>query len=361
MAENRIILGGKTVLHLDGGSKHIPISEPALVASVDWLAVAAALGLTPPEQSIFLRIFRDEMPLGQIPPDLGISTYEATQTRKRMYEKLGLGGKHIEGCLSIAPAIDSLRPVFHERLPSGRRVWSAARLGPDFPDVMLREKFLHLICQRDPEKRWFSGIRGSHLGAPVKPIDNLKTSLATERNALARISDRLHQARLANEGAEDDLKAALADLKKIEITSIVEDSDWPGPELRKRLTLLQNDFRHRQSELEAAEAARTQQASIVEKLEAELLARRVEVCAQELSPLVSELRTLVAAAEKKALECRNVAARDGLDGIQFQNLLVPYDVADPWAGSTEPRFAELRAIGGLFILANIHAQYGQVA
>ncbi len=151
-------------------------------------------------------------------------------------------------------------------------------------------------------------------------IENLKKQLAAETALLQRINERLHKSRVAVDSADRALSAAQAELKKDQVQAVLEERDSPSPELRKKLSGLQNALHHSQAELEGAREAQRLQAVKVDVLAAGCESRELEAHRIAFEPARKELfaafATLIAAAVKVDATLAQTGPAD-LDAILF--------------------------------------------
>ena len=327
----------KRALSLDGTRvPEMPAVEASMWAVVNWDGFATAAAFTRFERSVFLHIWRDNVPRYRVHQLIGCTPREVALAYAAILTKMRIGGAH--GHVSFQSMPDSLRPAFRERLQGGGRPWALGQVGPEFAEIMAEEKYIGLLSQRDPsffEKRGvFCPVQ---VGANMqRSIEKLRADATAERTRMIRIGERLHRPHLDHEAAEKELAATQAEIGAAEAQAIIEDKPSPGPAMRGKLAKLQTALHSAEVEFRAVATAHRLREKL-EGIESEITLRHHEAFALKLKSPAAELQSLMEALTAKAIECDEVAREFGIDGINFATSL--FQVADPSQWSSSPRMA----------------------
>lgn len=225
------------------------------------------------------------LPLVTAARALGWTFWRADRTRKRLARKITRLRSTTDSFRRVVDDIPGVSfPQYQERLDSGRRCWSMRVLPPAYLEVVLQGTPIAKELNLNKVSRTTKGK-----GVYVKPIEKLKTELVNERALLGRIEERLHRSRLTVEAAETALDQAQAELRRDAVEAVLAERESPSPELKKKLTVLQNAFHNAQAELEAARDGQRVQSTKVDEIIAEVEARELEAQRIAFAPAMKTL------------------------------------------------------------------------
>jgi len=153
---DRIRLGGVRVRSIDGmkapsvARAEFRSAEPEFVRDFDWQRIATEASLSRLEAQLFRLHWQDGTPVATCHQPMGITCHQAKGLYRSIIRKLRMGGPAVQEAVSTAPARDSRRIVYRDRLSGGARPWALAPLGGPFREIMEREKkYITFIPQQD--------------------------------------------------------------------------------------------------------------------------------------------------------------------------------------------------------------------
>ena len=187
-------------------------------------------------------------------------------------------------------------------------------------------------------------------------IDELNQKKATEVAKFGRIGERVHGARIALEDAEGAVNKIERALRSEQESAILEERDWPPPEVDKRLAAARGKVTAAESALAVTLGAMAKQAGIVEGITGEIDGRRLEAFEIELGPAKERALELMTAFTESALELRAIAHRHGFtDGHALAQLLYPVG-RDPLDGCSE-RYGRIGLLNTAMALSDYLRRY----
>jgi hypothetical protein len=192
-------------------------------------------------------------------------------------------------------------------------------------------------------------------------IEELKEKRTTEAAKLERMNAAAHKANLTSEAAERELERLESELAKEQEESVLNEKPWPTPRAEKALAAARAKVTEAQATLEAHRKAVKRQADIVESIEGEINARRMEAFEAELAPakkdLLKALDNLVAAATRVDL----IRYQHGADANTLgQRLFKPANAADTLADWPERTMQAAVVNAALALQTFILQRYGRV-
>jgi hypothetical protein len=306
----------KRVLSLDAAHMpDVPVIEASAAPTVDWPGFAAAIRLTRFERAVFLRHWRDSVPKFRLHHVLGCPPREVEKAYIAIIAKMqmGTGDQHI-----TFTSRDSLRPAFRDRLPSGARPWALSNMGPEFAKIMLEEKYIWLLSQRDPsfyEKRRVFCPRVMGAPSSMKTIAKLKQDLTSERGLLDRTHEKIHSNFVALTEAEGSLETAQRALRKA-----LKELPSSSAAFQGAVAIGQTETLARRSDLSASKKEAAVQATKIVEIEGELAVREFEATREAFGPLSAEVYAALDALEGVCMRVDTLLEKTGpadLDQILF--------------------------------------------
>ena len=271
-----------------------PAIVPATEAWVAWDLIPAVAGFTRQERAVWNACWRNGTASGTM---LGLTPHQ-----------LGAGNREI--LRKLRKNLDALRPF----------------LG------YLNQSELFL------SNSWATDRSRASLGYLVRnirmTIAELNETKTTEAAKLQRISERVHTARVALEDAEGAANKIERALRSEQENAVLDELPWPTPDAEKKIAAARVKVSTAESMLSAVQGAAEQQAQIVEGLEGEITARRLEGFELALEP--AKERAFAAMREfcEAAVELNVLANAHGIHSHQLAASLYPIG-RDPLDGLAE--------------------------
>jgi hypothetical protein len=269
-------------------------AEPTAEAWVDWEAIPVVAGFTREQKAVWRGIWRNGATSGGM---LGLSRNQVGAANREILRKL------------------------RANLP---------KLRPYLGYLNQSELFL--------QNSWSTAQNRANLGYLVRNIRMTITELnekkTTEAAKLQRISERVHTARVTLEDAESAVARLERALRAEQENAVLDELPWPTPEADKKLSTARAKVVSADSALAATLGAMEKQAQIVEGLEGEIAARRLEGFELALEP--AKERAFAAMREfcEAAVELNVLANAHGIHSHQLAASLYPIG-RDPLDGLAE--------------------------
>ena len=272
-----------------------PAIVPATEAWVSWDLIPAVAGFTRQERAVWNACWRNGTASGTM---LGLTPHQ-------------LGAANSELLRKLRKNLDALRPF----------------LG------YLNESELFL------SNSWATDRNRASLGYLVRNIRMTITELNEKKTIeavkLQRITERGNTSRTTLEDAETAVARLESALRAEQENAVLDELPWPTPEADKKLSTARAKVVSADSALAATLGAMEKQARIVEGLEGEIAARRLEGFELALEP--AKERAFAAMREfcEAAVELNVLANAHGIHSHQLAVSLYPIRPADPMDGFTE--------------------------
>jgi DNA-binding CsgD family transcriptional regulator len=301
-----------------------PTPEQAERHVVDVERLIRVIGLNLTERRIFNAYFRRGIERNELARELGLSRRQVLTTLDNIERKLRTPNARRCAALAHSPGF-----AFHERLDSGRLVWSVSPITGN--ESITRENFYSLIRQQDTKQidQQFV-LRG-------RTVRNFKVEIqqqiAEARAKLDRISDQRRDATESIRRAEKEITHLRATDLDDQAKAILEERPWPDPRNESRLQELQETIAEATKRELAASMALKSQTEIIAGLELELEASRIRSRASKFKRHVPGiLKTF----EKLVSQLRALDSDIAVDGpFQLSELAPPADPKDSFADLME--------------------------
>jgi hypothetical protein len=301
----------RPALSLDAISADLAITEPVLEPEIDWRALAKVARLTRLETRVLLCHWQKGVPVYHLHVVLGVRGADAKRAYQSVVDKLRVSASLIHDVINMGPLRDSLRPAYREMLHNGGRPWALAHLDSEFAEIMVAEKYIGLISQRDPRV-----FEKSQEFCPEKGRGFMAINMELSKR-LAAARKRLDEVREVALRAEDELRSLRADFSAAELSARREAEDAllesrePSAKPAKAVESLAGKIKTATARSLTAAGACERQRGIVAGIESEIAANRHADLLQAVGPLTDRLRTLIDEASEVATEIQCAVEKSG--------------------------------------------------
>jgi hypothetical protein len=321
---DRIRLAGKRVLSIDAmRPSRVPYDEPEFRRTFDWRRVATEASLSRLETQLLQLHWRDGVPVATCHQQMGVTCHEVERAYRSVIQKLRMGSAAVQGAVDTAPARDSRRIVYRDRLSGGARPWALASLGGPFREIMEREKkYITFIPQQDRRiARPNIDFCARQIGAHMNALE-METKLRGERVDLDKLV-------VEGQGIAAEIRRHESDLEKLRVAApeVLVTADYS-----KRVAASEKLLGEALAREKSFGCKLARQRAIVEASQHEIESNRFSLFAQQLAPAKSEFLEAVETLMRSAVKIGVIFDKYQITGSRMSEtgiIFDPHNPADP--------------------------------
>jgi hypothetical protein len=339
------------------GEQPEPSCEPTGLHLVDdWERTFEAAGFDADEKLFALEHYVRGTPWRAAGAMLGWSIQKVECVRRGVRRLLARGASE-----SISPMLEtyeSSHAGYWEALPSGRRVYVLIPHGSVFREILASER-PKIIFENCPQ-------RAISAGKSMSTISQLNEKRGVEAVKLDRLRDRAEAAKVILRAAKRDLDRIEYSFKLEHEEALLAEKPWLSTAAEKAIKDASSKINNAMLALSASEGALAKQAAILDGLDGEIQARRLEAFREDIGPAKQELKEALRNLVRTACRVDQIGHRHGCNAHTLASELFPNDdPKDPLTGfvrrSLEAGLVN-NAIGlQIYLIRNYNKPYIEVA